>query len=497
MVQDAIGGEVRCEAWISRFNDPAEEYDGPVRGNRAMATSPDGATLYVAGNSDPDEAGDDLDALLVAYDSATGQQRWVGRYEGEGEAKPWAIAYAMDVSPTGEAVYVLANATPLPSGPADSFLLSFDATTGALVWKRPLLTPWGERAAFSSLQVARDGSRVYATGNAFFNDAEAKKRTTGVTTAFEARDPEHLGEQIWTTPPLGAVGSFLRHVAVSADGSRVFAGGSLLRANGRRDGFTTIGYEADTGSRLWQAHEPGAFPDDLGIPAMAGLDVSPDGSKVFITGADQLPEQGSSSFHVIFVIAYDAASGDKLWGSKIAGEYPTGGDGTRSGLFIEVGSPIEVAPDGSAVYVAGTLSDLTSQGVPLQYAIITVALDSGTGAEIWRNEFDEGRPRRTFWPFLPAIAVSGEEVFVTATRSIEVVVPFVTAQYEDEYSTVALDAGTGVENWVGRWGEGRSRTGGIAVAPDGERVFVAGETLELTERIEGSWDLVTVAYDTD
>ncbi|MGH3454343.1 MAG: hypothetical protein ACRDP2_08005, partial [Nocardioidaceae bacterium] len=146
---------------------------------------------------------------------------------------------------------------------------------------------------------------------------------------------------------------------------------------------------------------------------------------------------------------------------------------------------------------AGTLSDLTNEGVPLQYAIITVALDTGTGAELWRDEFDEGRPRRTFWPFLPAIAVSPGAVYVTATRSIEVVVPFVTAQYEDEYNTVALDARTGDERWVGRWGEGRSRTAGITVTPDGKRVFVAGETLELTERNAGSWDLVTVAYNTD
>jgi outer membrane protein assembly factor BamB len=225
--------------------------------------------------------------------------------------------------------------------------------------------------------------------------------------------------------------------------------------------------------------------------------VSPDGTKVFMTGADQVPEQGPSSFHVIRVIAYDAAAGDRLWASQIAGQYPTGGDGTRSGLFIEVGTPIAVAPDGSRVYVTGTLSDLTSEGVPLRYAIITAALDTATGTEVWRHEFDEGRPRRTFWPYLPALAVSDESVFVASTRSVEVVVPFVTAQYEDQYNTMSLDAATGVERWLGRWGEGRSRPAGIAAAPDGGPVFVTGDTLELTERNEGSWDLVTVAYDTD
>lgn len=495
-VQDAVG-DVRCEAWVSRFNDPIEEYDGPVRGNRAMATSPDGATLYVAGTSDVDELGDDLDVVLIAQDTSTGQQRWVGRYEGEPESKPRALAYAIDVSPAGDAVYVLANTTPLPTGPADSFLVGFDASTGDLMWRRPFLTPWGERGQFSSIQVAPDGSRVYATGNTFFTYEDGKRRTTGVTAAFEARDADSLGEQIWTTPHLNADGSFSRHVAVSPDGSRVFAGGSILLPNGRRDGFTTSAYDAATGSQLWKAHEPGAFPNDLGIPAMAGMAVSPDGTKVVMTGADQLPEQGPSSFHVILVAAYDASSGDKLWTSRIAGEYSTGGSGTRSGLFIEVGTPIAVAPDGSRVYVTGTLSDLTSEGVPLQYAIITAALDTATGAELWRNEFDEGRPRRTFWPYLPALAVSDESVFVASTRSVEVVVPFVTAQYEDQYNTMSLDALTGAERWLGRWGEGRSRPAGIAVAPDGDRVFVTGDTLELTERNEGSWDLVTVAYDTD
>jgi outer membrane protein assembly factor BamB len=255
--------------------------------------------------------------------------------------------------------------------------------------------------------------------------------------------------------------------------------------------------DAVTGALRWTSHEPGAFPNDLGIPAMAGMAVSPDGTRLYIAGAHQLAEQGPSSFHVILVLAYDSSSGERLWDAKVGGLYPTGGEGTRSGLFIEVGTPIAVAPDGSRVYVTGTLSDLTSEGVPLQYAIITAAIDSATGTEVWRHEFDEGRPRRTFWPYLPALAVSDDSVFVASTRSVEVVVPFVTSQYEDQFNTMSLDAATGAEQWLGRWGEGRSRPAGIAVTPGGDRVFVTGDTLALTERNEGSWDLVTVAYDTD
>ena len=496
VVYGATHDDLRCEAWVERYNDPVEDYDGPVRGNRAAATSPDGATLYTAATSAIDGTTDDLDALLIATDVATGEERWIARFPGEEPSRPRAQAYAMDVDPTGAAVYVLSTVSPLSGSQPESRLLAFDASSGDLAWTAQLIAPWGEPALIGSLQAAPDGRRVYVTGLTTFQEEGGKRFTYGVTAALEARDPAHLGEQVWVSPYLAPDGSFTRHVAVSPDGAWVFVGGSFLLPNGRRDGFTTLGYDAGTGERLWTAHEPGAFPNDLGIPAMAGMAVSPDGSRVFITGAEQLPEQGPSGFHVILVVAYDAATGERLWASRIGGPYPTGGDENRSGLFIEVGSPIAVAPDGSAVYVAGTLSDLGPQGAPLRYAIVTAALDAATGAERWRDEFDEGRPRRTFWPYLPSVVASADGVYVAATRSIEVVVPFVTAQYEDEYQTVALDAATGAREWVGRWGEGRSRTAGIAMTPDGSRIFVTGDSLELDERTEGSWDLVTVAYDT-
>ena len=497
VVHDAVHGDVRCEAWTARYNDPVEAYDGPIRGNRAMATSPDGSVLYVGGHSLVDEGSNDLDVVLLAYDTSTGAPRFAARYEGEPQ-RPRALAYAMDVDPTGEDVYLLVTVTELPNGAPTSLLLSFDARTGDLRWTAPLIAPWGTRGSFASIEVAQDGSRVYATGTAGFKDADGKSFLFGVTTAIEARDPEHLGEQVWTTSFDAPHGSFARHVAVDGDGGRVFVGGSVLRPNGRRDGFTTLAYEAKEGAELWRAHAPGAFPDDQGIPAMAGLAVSPDGTRVFATGADQLEDQGPASFNVIRVLAYDGGTGEELWDAKVGGQFPTGGDGPRSGLFIEVGSPIAVRPDGSAVYVAGTLADFgtIAAGQGERYALVTAALDPGTGAELWRNEFDEGRPRRTFWPYLPAVAVSEDDVFVTATRGMEAVVPFVIAFGEHQFNTQALDASTGTTRWVGRWGEGQSRTAGIAITPDGSRLFVTGDSTALEERYEGSTDLVTLAYDT-
>ena len=99
--------------------------------------------------------------------------------------------------------------------------------------------------------------------------------------------------------------------------------------------------------------------------------------------------------------------------------------------------------------------------------------------------------------FSIAVASRDEEhVFVVSTRTIQVVVPFVTATHEQQLTTLALNADTGAKQWVGRWGEGRAHAAGLALAPDGSRLFVTGDSLALEERTHGSWDLVTVAYDT-
>ena len=67
----------------------------------------------------------------------------------------------------------------------------------------------------------------------------------------------------------------------------------------------------------------------------------------------------------------------------------------------------------------------------------------------------------------------------------------------DDYTTVAYDADTGSDLWVGRYNGPPGNSGDVAremgVSPDGSRVFVTGRDLG----IDTSFEYATVAYRND
>lgn len=93
-------------------------------------------------------------------------------------------------------------------------------------------------------------------------------------------------------------------LAVSPDGSRVFVTGSVPR--GLAYDYGTVAYDAATGTQLWAVNYDGPAKsyDDA-----ATLGVSPDGSEVFVTGYSI----GSGTSHDYATLAYDASTGAQLW----------------------------------------------------------------------------------------------------------------------------------------------------------------------------------------
>jgi WD40 repeat protein len=135
-----------------------------------------------------------------------------------------------------------------------------------------------------SAVVSPDGSQVYIAGT--------------MAVGYDAA----TGAQRWAAPTGLSRGGFL---GVSPDGSRVFVTGSSANGNGTLR-YTTRAFNAATGAVLWTAfdHGPGTGDDQA-----QSLAVSPDGSRVFVTGSSSDPK-GTFRYTTI---AFDAATGARRW----------------------------------------------------------------------------------------------------------------------------------------------------------------------------------------
>ena len=99
---------------------------------------------------------------------------------------------------------------------------------------------------------------------------------------------------------------------MSPDGSKVFVTGESGGSNGYDD-YATVAYDASTGAQLWAKRYNGPGNGDDSATA---LGVSPDGSKVFVTG---LSTGSTSGYYDYATVAYDASTGAKLWAKRYNG----------------------------------------------------------------------------------------------------------------------------------------------------------------------------------
>jgi DNA-binding beta-propeller fold protein YncE len=140
----------------------------------------------------------------------------------------------------------------------------------------------------------------------------------------------------------------------------------------------TIAYDTATGAPVWSKSSLEGFENTL-----LDVAVSPDGSKVFVTGG------GTGDW---YTIAYTAATGAMIWTKQAGGA--AGGD--SAGALV-------CSPDGTKLYVTGSTDANTSDN---RYDLLTVAYNTTTGARIWSRKVGGGAGH--------AIAASpnGTKVFV-------------------------------------------------------------------------------------
>lgn len=280
-------------------------------GAKSLVVSQDGSTVFVTGGVGFD--------LTVAYDASTGSTLWARHYTGPGDAGTQALSAA--VSPNGSTLFVTGT-TAYNTGISQYETVAYDAATGAMRWAEVYLSRAGTNVA-DSVAVSPDGTHVYVTGN-----------SAGVyaTIAYDASTGATLWVALYAGPRHGSMAYCL---AVSPDGAQVFVTGSSFGGGVDTLYYATVAYNAATGAMDWLQRYPGVS-GGFGGDSVA---VSPDGTRLFVTGGDVAAIGGSEEYATL---AYDTATGARAWVHKY---------GAMSGESVAVS--VKANPDGSKVFVTG------------------------------------------------------------------------------------------------------------------------------------------------
>jgi len=245
---------------------------------------------------------------------------------------------------------------------------------------------------------------------------------------------------------------------MSSDGTRVFVTGTSQPHPYSHEDYATIAYNVATGVTLWV--ERYHSPTD-GDAVATSLGVTPDGSKVFVTG--WAPGIGGPEYATI---AYRASTGAISWMKR----YSNGPDS------VNLASSLAVSPEESKVFVTGYTADGMRSS---QYA--TIAYDASTGATLWVSIYSHGRSEPA------AVVVTGDGKLVLATGYCG------GSSRNFDYCTLAIAATTGDNLWASRYdgpGHQNDSATALGVSPDGTRTFVTGASFGLGT----DFDYATVAY---
>jgi hypothetical protein len=379
---DAATGAQR---WASRYSGPPGHADSA----RSVAVSPDGATVFVTGGSPAGPAGttSGLDYATVAYNAATGAQRWASRYNGP--ANGYDSAFAVAVSPEWATVFVTGTSQGATSI-RDYATVAYNAATGAQRWARRYNGPQNKEDFAVAVAAGPGGGSVFVTGTS----TGAASGEDYATLAYNAATGAPRWISRYNAPANRLDGA--SSLAVSPGGATVFVTGASRGATSGFD-YATVAYNAATGARRWVSRYNGPRnKDDFAVSVAAG----PGGRSVFVTGSSP----GATSSVDYATVAYNAATGAPRWARRY--------NGPASGA--DFASSLAVSPGGSAVFVTGTsCADTAGCTRTSLSAYATLAYSAATGARLWASRYhvpggQSGASALTASP-------DGTKVFVTGT----------------------------------------------------------------------------------
>ena len=257
-------------------------------------------------------------------------------------------------------------------------------------------------------------------------------------------------------------------MAISADGSILYVAGTTWAGDERHEDIATIAYGRDGGRRWTRVFSGKDGSKDVPAAVASGR------ARVYVTGTSHGTTIGHGDDYV--TMAY-AAGGDRLWAHRY--------DGSAHG--VDTASDIVASPDGSTVYVTGSSATIAyrsdgtvlwvAEATPGRYLAIsaagstlfveagftTVAIDAATGNEVWRAHY---APYGEYSEDAGVAAGSDGRVFVAGSAD----------EMGSSWIILVAYGAAGDERWVRTWPDlGYAWTSSLAVRYDGKRIYLAGE----------------------
>jgi PQQ-like domain len=375
LVTRALDAATGSLLWESTFDSP-----GGTDNAREMAVSPDGRSLYIAVISAGKDGGDH-DYVVLEYDSATGAEQWSVRWDGIGQNRRDS-PFDFQVNRRGTMAYVTGESI----GQGNEFNIDYGTIAvhtkgqdeGTIAWtarydRNPSVNSQDPACC---LAISRDDSKVFVTGAA--NDTPTGPPFAvdygTETVAYDAM----TGQQLWVVRKEWPGATWPPPQAIAVDhGGRVIVTGQL---SGSQLDFGTVAYDPATGQEIWsEAYGVPEYDFELAKAIVA----DPHANVVYVTGiSGKSPPFVGTRVNGVPVgvtvpinppddqltIAYDSATGEKLWLAR----YNPGGSDYMAGTLNEI------TRDGSMLITGGHFNSGRPDG-PSGSQTALVSYDLGAG----------------------------------------------------------------------------------------------------------------------
>jgi hypothetical protein len=502
----------KCAAWVSVYDNPNGHTVSNHGLDRAvgLAVSPNGDRMYVTGASNgrgADASTESNAVATVAYDTTTGTQQWVSRYDSGANSFSEETA-GLALTRDGSRLYILATSNGVPvsepgaTNVTNAFtVVAYDTATGTQLWVAQHLVPFDPNSIMlgvaTAIAVSPDGTRVFVTGETGkFNLSDSTTIQVVTAVAFDSS-----GQKLWSTSdggPFNAAG-LPAAIRSSPDGDRVYLTDWVCRnepvANHCDGEWATFAYDATSGTRLWASY----YATATGSALPTTLEVSPGGDRIYVSGNSCAAlDAGGNCLNQSTTIAYDAA-GTQQWVAVYPG--PQG-----AGITLK----LALNPTGDRLFATGWTCLTPAQGNICDANFATIAYDATSGTQLWEQNYGFAG-----YPFGGAINVvvgpDGQNVYVGgisstvgAVNTNYGTVSYVISANPIDYVALSYSADTGTQRWVARYNSSPGRADGdvqvaMGISPDGSRLFVTGTQTYAgvaAGPLQNQYDFGTVAYDT-